>query len=170
MVNFGSSDPAVIYGLNNALRYQLNNKYSFDFNIYLYGEAGIPKYNSYLHGDVNVTGANNATLGAFETFRHDNLESLHPSTVGRSTSWGDNYFRDVYYIRCGSITLGCTMPFTKVVEKIRVYFDITNPFLITNWDGLDPETEGPATAGQEQGPGSSYPNVKSFNIGVNITF
>jgi TonB-linked SusC/RagA family outer membrane protein len=165
----GSADPALIYGLNNAVRYQLN-KYTFDFNIYLYGETGIPKYGSYLHGDVFVTGGNNATLGAFETFRHDNLDSTHPNIMGRSTAWGDHYLRNIFYIRCGSITLGCTFPVTKIVEKIRVYFDVTNPFLITNYDGLDPETEGPATAGQGTGPGSSYPNVKSFNLGVNITF
>jgi hypothetical protein len=90
--------------------------------------------------------------------------------MGRSVSWGDYYFRNIFYIRCGSMTLGCTFPVKKIAEKIRVYVDITNPFLITNWDGLDPETEGPATAGRDTGPGSSYPNIKSFNVGVNITF
>ena len=156
----GSTDPKLIYGLNNAVRYRLN-KYTLDFNIYLSGESGVPKYGSYVHGTVNVAGGTNGPLGTFETFRHDNLDSTHPNPMGRSSHWGDHYFQNMYYIRCKSMTLGCTLPFTKVVENIRVYFYITHPFLITNFDGLDPET----------GTGhSDYPNVKSFNIGVNITF
>ena len=164
-VLLGSKDPGLIYGLNNALRYQLN-KYTFDFNIYFYGESGLFAGGGYKRGNVlmNEQGATNVSIGAFDSFRHDNLESLYINPLAKSYSWGDYYTHKIYYIRCGSITLGCTLPVTKVVEKIRVYVDINNPFVITNWEGLDPETEISTDYS------SAYPNVKSFNVGVNITF
>jgi TonB-linked SusC/RagA family outer membrane protein len=162
-VYMGASDPALIYGLNNAVRYHLSKKLIFDFNIYFYGESGLTRYGSYKRGDVYTTsGGQNATIGAFDSFRHDNLDSTHPNIFGNSYHWGDHYVNKIYYIRCGNLTLGCTLPVTKVVEKVRVYVDVGNPFIITNYEGLDPETEGSG--------GTAYPNVKSFNLGVNITF
>jgi TonB-linked SusC/RagA family outer membrane protein len=165
MQYLGNRDPALIYGLNNALRYTLNNKYKFDFNIYFYGESGLFGA-SYKLGNVLMgeQGGNNVSIGAFDVFRHNNLESVYINPLARSEHWGDYYTHKIFFIRCGSITLGCTLPVTKIVEKIRVYVDITNPFIITNYDGVDPETELSLTTA------SAYPNVKSFNLGVNITF
>jgi hypothetical protein len=165
VVYLGNKDPALIYGLNNALRYTLNNKYKFDFNIYFYGESGLFG-GSYKLGNVLMgeQGGSNVSIGAFNVFRHNNLESVYINPLARSLHWGNYYTHKIFFIRCGSITLGCTLPVTKIVEKIRVYVDIANPFIITNYDGVDPETElSLATA-------SAYPNVKSFNVGVNITF
>ena len=69
------------------------------------------------------------------------------------------------WIRCRNITLGYTIPVPKnILDRIRVYAEVNNPFCITTngWHGLDPET----------GSGGSYdyPNVRSFNIGLDITF
>ena len=47
------------------------------------------------------------------------------------------------------------------MENIRVYANVNNPFMFTNWTGLDPETDNRSFP---------YPNIKSFGMGVNITF
>lgn len=39
--------------------------------------------------------------------------------------------------------------------------DVNNPFVITPYDGLDPETDNSTYA---------YPNVRSFSFGVDVTF
>ncbi len=39
---------------------------------------------------------------------------------------------------------------------------VNNPFVLTNWTGLDPETDN--------GNSYAYPNVTSFSLGVDITF
>jgi hypothetical protein len=49
----------------------------------------------------------------------------------------------------------------KLLNRIRVYADVNNPFVITNWTGTDPETEGNQF---------SYPNVTSYSLGLDITF
>jgi hypothetical protein len=49
----------------------------------------------------------------------------------------------------------------KVLSNIRVYADINNPFTITPYKGLDLETDNSVWA---------YPNVRSFSLGLDITF
>ena len=64
----------------------------------------------------------------------------------------------------GNITLGYTIPMKqskKVLSNIRVYADINNPFTITPYKGLDLETDNSVWA---------YPNVRSFSLGLDITF
>jgi hypothetical protein len=74
----------------------------------------------------------------------------------------DYYVKSIYYVRCGSITLGYKVPISqKIAKNLRVYVDVNNPFVITNWTGLDPETDNGTYA---------YPNVTSYNFGVSISF
>ena len=64
--------------------------------------------------------------------------------------------------------MGYTIPVSKrIMNSIRVYADVNNPFVITNWKGLDPETDTASDASVNQ---YSYPNVTSFSLGVDITF
>ena len=66
-----------------------------------------------------------------------------------------------WFVRCRNITLGYNVPVKKGLSKLRVYADVTNPFMLTNYKGLDMETDDSSWA---------YPNVRSFNFGVEITF
>jgi hypothetical protein len=65
----------------------------------------------------------------------------------------------------------------KIVQRARVYVDVNNPFVITNWTGADPETDGldrtyETSSGYRRvaGQAYSYPNVTSFTVGLDITF
>jgi len=48
----------------------------------------------------------------------------------------------------------------KVVDNARIFFSATNLFTITKFDFWDPEL----------GSTGSYPNMKTFNFGVDLTF
>jgi hypothetical protein len=76
--------------------------------------------------------------------------------------YGNYFLKKVSYLRCRNITLGYTIPLSKkIVQRARVYVDVNNPFVWTNWTGLDPETDRNSFA---------YPNIRSFTLGVDITF
>lgn len=157
-VYMGSGDPKIIYGFNNSLRYK-----NFDFNIYFYGEAG-RKVNGSYYEDWTKTNNNtqNLSKSVFSSFNSNNLSATHPSLIESSYGEGDFYVKSMYYIRCGNITLGYTVPVNKKwVSNLRVYADVSNPFVITNWKGLDPETDLGVYP---------YPNVTSYNLGLSITF
>ena len=76
------------------------------------------------------------------------------------------------FFKLTNLTLGYTVPLkkNKFVEQIRAYFSCENLFTITKYKGLDPELSN----GDIWSPGiesrSNYPTVRSYTIGLNITF
>ena len=156
-VYMGNGDPKIIYGLNNSFRYK-----NFDLNIYFYGEAGRKRGASYYEGWTRMDNGINVSTYALKAFNSNNLSATDPTYVRGGNGWGDYYVKSIYYVRCGSITLGYKVPISqKIVNNLRVYVDVNNPFVITNWTGLDPETDNGTYA---------YPNVTSYNFGVSISF
>lgn len=157
MFCMGSSAPDVFIGLNNSLRWK-----NLDFTIYFYGEFGMTRGASYMENWTQMLNGYNVTRYAYESYTNSNRSGKRPSYLSGGNGWGDFYTQDVYYIRCGDINVGYTIPVDKkIVRNIRVYADVSNPFVITNWKGLDPETDNSSF---------SYPNVRAYTVGVNITF
>ena len=87
----------------------------------------------------------------------------------------DKYIEDGSFLRCSDITLAYTLP-KKIVEKIRftnisVYASVKNAFCITDYSGYDPEVNSFAFDGTRPGIDmSSYPNTRSYIIGLNVSF
>ena len=157
MVYVDNGDPKIIYGLNNSIRWK-----NWDFNIYFYGEAGRKRGESYFEGWTRMDNGANVSTYSYNAFSSMNLTSKEPGYVRGGDGWGDYYVKSVYFIRCGNITLGYRIPVRKsICQNLRVYVDVTNPFVITNWTGLDPETDN---------GDYPYPNVTSFNLGLSVTF
>ena len=80
----------------------------------------------------------------------------------------DYFVRNASYLKCANITLGYTFPALLKYNKQdyfsgRVYFTVQNPFIITKYDGLDPEV----SSGVDKNP---YPRPMSFQLGVNLNF
>ncbi len=167
-VIYGSEDPGYLIGLNNTFRYK-----NFDFNIYFYGQFNVLNSGSYkdlwLTGSAGMTGIVNMYRGynmpnsATEVWTHDNPSATRPGYFQDRSTWGigDYYLQKSWFVRCRNITIGYTIPTKKLLSNIRVYADINNPFTITPYDGLDLETDNSVWA---------YPNVKSFSLGLDITF
>jgi TonB-dependent starch-binding outer membrane protein SusC len=81
-----------------------------------------------------------------------------------STYW----LRDGSFTRLENITLRYELPTQKLMHKISFYLAATNLFVITNYEGIDPEvrTEG----SQRYIDLDYYPKTKGFMIGVNVGF
>jgi TonB-linked SusC/RagA family outer membrane protein len=158
----GSEDPAFTFGFNNTLRYG-----NFDFNIYLYGEIGrwrdASYYDSWVAGQAGDNFVN-LSRGTFDSWFHNNQNTRQPSVLKNTYAnrSNDYWLKKISYIRCRNITLGYTIPVSKkILSSVRVYADVNNPFVITNWNGVDPETDNDRYA---------YPNVTSFSLGIDISF
>jgi TonB-linked SusC/RagA family outer membrane protein len=161
-VLIGTEDPEFTFGFNNTLKYK-----NIDLNIYFYGEVGRWRGASYYDSWISGNAGNNfinVSRGTFNSWFHDNQNATHPNViVSNYTSYAnDYYYKKISYARCRNITLGYTIPVSKkVANSIRLYADVNNPFVITNWNGVDPETDSDRY---------SYPNVTSFSFGVDISF
>jgi TonB-linked SusC/RagA family outer membrane protein len=170
-VIYGSSDPGYLLGLNNTFRWK-----SFDLNIYFYGQFDLLNSGSYkdlwltgasgMTGIVNMYRGYNMPVSAKDVWTSDNQSAVRPGYFQDKSTWGigDYYLQKSWFVRCRNITLGYTIPVNQgrnILSNVRVYFDVNNPFTITPYDGLDLETDNSVWA---------YPNVRSFSLGVDITF
>jgi TonB-linked SusC/RagA family outer membrane protein len=168
-VFYGSTDPKYLVGLNNTVRWK-----NFDFNIYFYGQLGLLKGGTYkdlwlIQGvsDLSVYQIKqnyNMPVSMKDCWTHDYQTTTQPSffQVDYRSYIGDYYNSNSWFVRCRNITLGYTIPVNKnVLSLIRVYADVNNPFVITPYKGLDPETDNSTYA---------YPNSRTFSLGLDITF
>lgn len=158
-VYIGSQDPKCTLGLNNTLRYK-----NFDFNIYLYGEIGRLRGASYYDAWVVGLGNNltNVSKQSLNSYTNSYQDTAVPNLIESAYDSGNYYYKKISYLRCRNITLGYTIPISKfIANSIRISANVNNPFVFTNWSGVDPETDT---------GNFSYPNVTSFNFGVDISF
>lgn len=158
----GHWDPGFTFGLNNTLRYK-----RLDLNVYLYGTAnqykGASYYDEWAMMGYGLVQGRNSSKGYKETWTHDNPNAKYPNILGPGDRGvGDYFIRKISFLRCRNITLGYTFdrPFS-LLNRVRLYADLNNPFVLTNWNGLDPETDTHQY---------SYPNSRSFSLGVDLTF
>ena len=147
-----------------------------DLNIYFYGQFNVLNNGSYkdiwLLGASGTAGVGNLYRGynmptsVKDIWTHDNQNAIIPGYFQNKSTWGvgDYFLEKSWFVRCRNITIGYTIPINKergLLSNVRIYADINNPFMITPYDGLDLETDNSAWA---------YPNVRSFSLGVDITF
>jgi TonB-linked SusC/RagA family outer membrane protein len=105
-------------------------------------------------------------------------------TQSNSTRLSSFYLQDGSFLRCTNITLGYTIP-TAVKTKLgisnaRIFASVVNAFTITKYKGYNPEVDYNYSAGGSNStqpanlaPGIDYgvyPLVRSYNLGINLTF
>lgn len=165
-VFYGSWDPGFAIGFNNMVQWK-----NFDLNVYFYGQfntlySGSYKENLLLgsQGVANLNNGYNMPSSIRNVWSSDNPAGTYPGYFQRNSTWGvgDYFHQKVWYVRCRNITLGYNVPMNKkILSNLRVYVDVNNPFVLTNYNGLDPETDTNFYA---------YPNVRSYSLGLDITF
>lgn len=75
----------------------------------------------------------------------------------------DFYLQDASFLRLKNITLGYTIPkrdIFNLIESARLYVDLQNVFVLTNYEGFDPEYSDV----------NPYPQAFSTTFGINLTF
>ncbi|MDR2564098.1 MAG: TonB-dependent receptor [Prevotellaceae bacterium] len=173
MVMIGTGDPKFSLGFNNTLRYK-----NFDLNIYLYSEFGRWREASYYDNMISAHagefngGLKNQSKNSLNSWTMDNQSATVPNILQSATTSGDYYMKQIWFLRCRNITLGYRLPLPgNIAKSARIYASVNNPFVITNWNGLDPETDYNAPdSGYENAGSYSYPNVRTFSIGLDINF
>ena len=165
-VYLGSRDPGFILGFNNSFRFK-----DFDFNIYFYGHFNQwttgSYYDMWLGSISSIDNGRNVPVSASEIWSTDNPTGWRPGYAQMYNTYDSGattfYMKKCWFVRCRNITIGYNVPVKKGLSKLRVYADVTNPFMLTNYKGLDMETDANDSSW-------AYPNIRSYNLGVEITF
>jgi TonB-dependent starch-binding outer membrane protein SusC len=171
----GNPHPDFIYGWNNEFRFK-----NFDLNVFMQGSQGNDILSYTLMELDLLAGINNATTNALNRWTPQNTNTDVPKAlVGRTRRVSTRWIYDGSYIRVKNISLGYNLPQSVLnnlnLSKVRVYVSAQNIFTVTNYPGYDPEvnynsggsTNGNRNVGLDYG---SYPNAKSYTVGLNIGF
>ena len=128
----------------------------------------------------------NRTEVALDRWTPENTDTDVPRNGFYYSQYGgyinDHFVENASYLRLKNLTLGYTIPFKKFINSCRVYFSAENLFTVTGYSGWDPETDTKAYEQAKQGGSqqtanagagldfNSYPSMRTYTFGVNITF
>lgn len=166
----GDPHPDFFWGFNNDFNYK-----NFDMNIFFVGSQGNDIYSFTLMELETLRGISNSTTEALKRWTPNNTNTNVPvANAARGYHSSSRWIFDGSYVRLRNISLGYTLPNTSL-DKIRFYISAQNMLTFTDYRGYDPEvnyrTSGGAAGNLNVGLDyASYPNAKSFTIGLNITF
>lgn len=162
VVKLANADPNFTFGLTNNFEYK-----SFDLNIHIYGMLGILKYNQYLGMAAGLSNIDRGwnypnILDEFWSSKNQNAKYPNVSVTNPFPGGSQYLLQKADFVRVKNITLGYTLnnieQFKKFVQSARIYVDLSNPFVFTNFEGIDPEFDG------------LYPPQKTLTIGLNVNF
>jgi TonB-linked SusC/RagA family outer membrane protein len=188
-VNIGSPLPKFYGGINADVSYK-----NFDLTMFWYGTYG-NKILNYAKRNLQSIATNGGVglqnvsedfyLNHWTQENHSNTlpRALRSDTPG-NTRISDAYVENGSYLRLRNIQIGYSLPsdlLTKArITKMRIYVSAQNLFTITKYSGLDPEigqvtdpnpgsnaARSPYSSGMDLG---SYPNTRSYTLGLNLQF
>ena len=115
-------------------------------------------YNSNMAGTTDMSSNNTLPLSNMmrDTFLFENQSSF--------TKLSDYFVQNASFVRCDNITLGYTWPkLLKENLRLRIYGAVQNPFVITKYKGIDPESAGGIDSGV-------YPRATTYTFGLVASF
>ena len=168
----GNANPDFIFGIGNDFSYK-----DFDLSFLFQGTYGNDIMNlmtvtfSELPSNSNNTG--NAFRYVKDSWRGEgtsNTQQALNEGVGPAST---RFIEDGSYIRLKNLTLGYTLPKSLTsqwgISNLRLYISGQNLFTITGYSGYDPEVSS-RTGNYNLGfDGGSYPAIRSYTFGLNLT-
>lgn len=171
----GDPNPDFIWGLNNTLEYK-----GFDMNVFIQASQGNDIYSFTLFELELMSGYNNSTTRALKRWTPINTNTDVPkASDSRPRKSSSRFVYDGSFIRLRNLSLGYKLPASIIkpagISFARIYISAQNLFTITDYPGYDPEVNwmgggsygGNVNLGLDYG---SYPNAKSYTIGIQVKF
>ena len=143
-------DPKVTMTFGSQFRYK-----AWDLGFSLRASIGNYLYN-------NVESSNGYYDRMFQYGLHNLVEADYYFNSQQEVS--DYYLRNASFLRCDNITLGYTWDnLLKNNLRLRLFAGVQNPFVITKYNGVDPEV----FSGVDSSP---YPRSTTYSLGLVATF
>ncbi len=123
-----------------------------------------------------ISGTNNLTQVAFDNYyRDDRPSTTYPRLKynGSNASFTSMIIEDGSFLRMSLLTMGYNfkMPKGATVRRLGVNLTARNLFTLTEYSGYDPEVSTFANNPMRVGiDWASYPNNRSFTLGVSLSF
>lgn len=179
---FNADDRTVIGNANPDWQGSIYSKLKvgqFDFNFSILASEGQTVLSTFHENFTNVTDRGRQKLkmdyfiptngAGIEANASNSYPRPGPVATGAGTFWNEGmaYYRDVSYVKIKNISLGYTFN-TELLEKLkmsnlRIYVNVLDPFVFTDFDGYDPEWAGAAF-------GLNRPASVTTQLGLSVKF
>ena len=147
-VVLGSSNPDWSGSLFTSLKV-----YDFDLSASVITNQGVLAYSPYHQNFTDVRDRGRQKLDIADWYIPANSAGLptqfsnsYPQARNEGRFWqNDNvgYYRDASFVKVKNIALGYTLPSEMNdrlnIKKLRIYVNVLNPFVFSDYDGYDPE-------------------------------
>ena len=171
----GSPIPTVYGGMDNSVRYK-----GFDLAVNLTFALGFEVYNGSQAGLRDQRWWNNSVEVYEKAWRNpgditnipkpvfnDNVSNGSTMVISENVEKGD-------YMKVRNLTAGYTfrkIPTSFGIESVRLYAQVFNAFVLTNYGGSDPEVSSNGNSNLTPGiDRNTVPQARTYSFGVNISF
>lgn len=155
MIPYKNASPDVYMGLSSQLAYK-----NWDFNFSVRGNIGNYAYNNIQSNreSKNTTFDPSGWLkNRVNSATYTNFDAVHYQS--------SYYIQNASFMKVDNVSLGYN--FTHMLNRQqsgRIHFTVQNPFVLTNYSGLDPEFTNNGI------DNNIYPHPRVFILGVNLNF
>ncbi len=164
----GTPEPSWTGGFSTMLTYK-----NFDLSLSLFTKQGVQIYSGFYSEFTNVNDRGRAKL-EMNYFMPENtvtptrLSNEYPEPHNKGPYWDEvGYYKDASFVKVKNIRLGYNLPpdlLSRIkVKSLRVYMNVLNPFVFTNYGGFDPEWAGASF-------GNGGMSAVTYQLGVNLKF
>jgi TonB-dependent starch-binding outer membrane protein SusC len=164
----GNPFPDFTIGWNLSIEYK-----NFDLNAFTYASVGNDIYRAY-ERNANFTNKDRRILERW-TGEGSTNNSQNPRysfvDANNNARVSDRYVEDGSFVKLKNIQLGynfSNFPKRVKINKIRIYAQVKNAFVITKYTGFDPEIAGGVLdTGIDRG---AYPQARTYALGIDVKF
>jgi iron complex outermembrane receptor protein len=166
-IAIGSALPTLLYSFYGTMAYK-----DFDFIINFNGVSGNKLYDNTSNGyfyKLKLSKGNNTTIDAINTTGE---------STSNAASVSSRYVKDGAYLRLNNLSLGYTFNTKNIgvgrwINAMRLSVTGQNLFVITKYNGFDPEVNTDRSSGGIASFGIdylTYPKARSVIFGLNVSF
>ncbi len=158
-------------GLTNTLSYK-----GFDLSVFVQASVGGKLYNVNRANLELGTGYTNASRDLLNRYTAKNTNTdIKEAYQDPAITISDRFIEDATYYRLKSISFGYSIPKHVIsrikIQTLRVYVSAQNAATWTKYTGFDPEVSSSGQSLINRGVDDSiYPNNKSYQVGLSLTF
>jgi len=175
IVKLGSAEPKFFGGWNHVLRYG-----GVEASLLFYFAYGQKLQNGAKASAGIYNTDKNYYKSVLNGWSEDNKNTDQPRNVYRDPNQNarasDYFIQDGSFLKLKNIQVAYYINparWTKnQVNQIKVYAGVSNVFILTKYDGVDPENGTSTGAGLISGgyDSGAYPSTRTFNFGFNVIF
>jgi TonB-linked SusC/RagA family outer membrane protein len=161
-VILGDPNPGLQYGLN------LNASWkNFEFSVFFQGVLGRDVYNG-IRYDMDTSPITSFS-GKYDPYIDGSGSDPRPSAdFGSPNNIPSSLFvEDASFLRLKNVRIGYKVPWDKL-GKLTLFAGGQNLLTFTEYSGMDPEFDSSVLAPGVDGGG--FPNVRTYNLGLNFNF